>query len=69
MVTIEKVRKELGYRVCLDCLNKRYHSHIKWYDCIWSDTYPQICHQCKLLTDDVIMDFNWKGKLKLLFKH
>lgn len=69
MVTMEQLRKELGYRFCLDCLNKRYHTNIKWYDCIWAGSYPQICHQCKNLTDDAIMDFNWRGKLKLLFKH
>jgi hypothetical protein len=69
MVNIQQITKELGYRVCLDCLNKRYHSRITEDDCIWAGSYPHLCRQCKCMTDDAIMDFNWKGKLKLLFKH
>ena len=68
MVTIEKIKKEFGFRVCLDCLNRRYRTHLTENDCRWADFYPQMCHRCGKLTDDIIIGFNWSGKLKLLFK-
>ena len=66
MVTIKKIRKEMGFRVCLDCINQRYHVHLTEDDCLYAGLYPQMCHQCRQLTDDVIRGFRWTGKLKLL---
>ncbi|MBR4655401.1 MAG: hypothetical protein IKO68_02225 [Oscillospiraceae bacterium] len=68
MVTIKQIQKEMGFRVCIPCLNKRYHVHLTEDDCRWAGFYPQMCYQCHMLTDDIIIGFNWKGKLKLLFK-
>ncbi len=57
MVAIERITKEMCFRACLDCINKRYHVFLTEDDCLYTGSYPLPCYQCRTLTQDATRDF------------
>lgn len=67
MVTMKKIRKLYGGKVCRLCINETYNIHLLNTDCIYG-MYPAKCAKCGEMKN-IVTDFRLSGYLKSMITH
>lgn len=66
MANIQNIHKNMGPAVCRRCICRIYEVRLEPKDCVYED-YPQRCTCCKKM-HNIVCDFTFSGKLKMMFK-
>ncbi len=66
MVSMNRIRKELGQQVCRRCINQKYKVNLEPQDCDYY-IYPAECSVCKQASN-IVTGLRASGKLKMLTK-
>ena len=67
MAAIKDIKKKFGGLICRSCINKEYNVNLNRSDCIYGIPFPDICRCCEE-HKNIVTDFTFGGKLKMLFK-
>lgn len=67
MVTIKKIRRLYGGKICRSCINKTYNTHLLNTDCIYGILYPSKCAKCGEMKN-IVTALRLSGYLKSLAK-
>ncbi len=67
MLSVERIQKEHGGRICRRCINELYRTRLKPNNCLYDGPYPRVCPVCGE-THHIVYGFTVSGSLKVLFK-